>query len=149
MTATLTLNTLTRNFNDGMVFTGCGGDIVDWINGLTGALVSHKMIDPDMYDASDWVKIKTTGGRIDLFFNAFKPGNEGNAAKLAAKLAAWKVNWVLQGGSCTWLSDYKVIYAKQHDTAPAKTEVVIIKKKKKKTPVKVTPRRSKRLKIKK
>ncbi len=93
---------------EGLVLLGAGGDLNDWIKGVSedlhekGIAASDKP--SDLWSAA--YVLTTSGGRTDLalIFN-----NKSNALSVG-KLAMWR----LQFGDASWVSDYIVNYAKQH-----------------------------------
>jgi len=82
---------------EAIVFMGCGGDLYEWIQGITKQ--TKDMVDP----VKQWYSIKTTGGRIDLVMPL--PINVD-----LGRLAVWKIGF----GDCSWWSDYKINYKNQH-----------------------------------
>lgn len=95
---------------EGFVFMGAGGDLNDWIQGVSKLLKEEGIAevgDPDEL-FTDAFKLTTSGGRIDLalIFN-----NESKGLNIG-KLAIWRLNF----GSASWISDYLVNYAAQHNT---------------------------------
>lgn len=86
-----------------LVLLGCGGDLMEWVNGVSQVLQDENIALPG-FDISRALKINTTGGRTDLMlifdFNKVDIG----------KLAIWRLRF----GDCSWLSDYVVNYAGQH-----------------------------------
>lgn len=108
------MNIKKRTFEDlmdlnteGLVLLGCGGDLNEWINGVTEILVEEKIIKStnplDTFDKPFYVR--TTGGRTDLVL-PFKKRAKINISKLAM--------WRLRFGDASWISDYKHNYAAQH-----------------------------------
>lgn len=98
---------LTAMYSNGIVFLGCGGDLNEWKTGILEELSEKKLIEIDKYDDEDWLLLKTSEGRKDLFFNIFKKGTKGNLGKLAM----WKITF----GDCSWFSDYKNNYSKDFE----------------------------------
>lgn len=92
---------------EGLVLLGCGGDLNEWINGVTEILVEEKIIKStnplDTFDKPFYVR--TTGGRTDLVL-PFKKHAKINISKLAM--------WRLRFGDASWISDYINNYASQH-----------------------------------
>lgn len=86
-----------------LVFLGCGGDLMEWVNGVSQVLQDEN-IALSGFDITEALKVTTTGGRADLLmkfdFNKVDIG----------KLAIWRIRF----GDCSWLSDYVVNYADQH-----------------------------------
>jgi len=93
--------------SQGIVLLGAGGDLNDWINGVSEELEKQQVVDTSDPSKlwSQYYKLVTTGGRIDLAltFNSSYPLNIG-------KMAMWR----LQFGHCSWISDYLVNYGNQH-----------------------------------
>jgi hypothetical protein len=91
---------------EGIVLTGTGGDIDEWINGVTTTLNEEGIAKGTVKDLwSEIYVMKTSGGRSDTAL-VFKEGNNIDLGKLAM--------WRLRFGDCSWISDYLVNYAKQH-----------------------------------
>ena len=95
--------------NEGIVLLGCGGDLQEWINGVSNLFNEEKITaitsEPkDMF--LNAIELITTGGRTDLAL-IFNNGCEFNMGKMAI--------WRLSFGDCSWISDYVVNYAEQHD----------------------------------
>jgi len=91
---------------DGLVLLGAGGDLQEWIGGISKMLKEEKIAQSskpkDLWGQA--IKLTTTGGRTDLLLT-FK-GNSFNMGKMAI--------WRLRFGDASWWSDYKVNYASQH-----------------------------------
>jgi hypothetical protein len=83
---------------EAIVFMGCGGSLTEWMQGITKAM--GEIVAP----IKEWYKITTTGGRTDLVMLLPDKGVD------LGKLAAWKVSF----DDCSWWSDYRVNYRKQH-----------------------------------
>ena len=106
------MNSLAVSFNkfkravkgkEGLVCTGCGGPISEWIKGVTKAITSNGIAKGEAKDL--WGKVymlKTTGGRIDIAF-VFKDNKKFDIGKMAM--------WRLQFGGMSWISDYVPNYA--------------------------------------
>ena len=92
---------------EGLVLLGCGGNLNEWIDGVTGILAEEKIVlsanPSDSFD--DPFYLKTTGGRTDLVM-PFKKGAKINIRKLAI--------WRIKFGDASWISDYIVNFANQH-----------------------------------
>ena len=101
-----------RSFRDrvhgkeGIVLLGAGGDPMEWINGVAGLLrdegitnVSADVLFPERYI------LTTSGGRTDLALVT----DLGRVD--TGKLAMWRLRF----GDCSWISDYLVNYADQHE----------------------------------
>ena len=92
---------------EGIVCLGCGGDLNDWIQGVTDSLNDANVTkekDPNKI-FSEYFKLATTGGRIDLVFE-FGESNVFDMGRMAI--------WRLEFGDCSWISDYLINYASQH-----------------------------------
>ena len=93
---------------EGLVLLGAGGDLNDWIKGVSDDLHGKGIAASDKPSDlwSDAYVLTTSGGRTDLalIFN-----NDKNALSVG-KLAMWR----LQFGDASWVSDYVVNYASQH-----------------------------------
>jgi hypothetical protein len=92
---------------EGLVLLGTGGDIQEWITGVTKLLKEEKIAgsdDPEEVWAGAYV-LTTTGGRTDLLL-LFKEQSGLNMGKMAM--------WRLRFGDASWWSDYTVNYAPQH-----------------------------------
>jgi len=86
---------------EALVFTGCGGKVSEWTEGVKDAL-------KDMVPVVDqWYKLTTTGGRVDLVMPL--PDEKLDIGKLAI--------WRVQFGDCSWWSDYRTNYRDQHKRA--------------------------------
>jgi hypothetical protein len=89
---------------EGMIFMGCGGIPEDWINGVSEQLLKDK-ITTQLEVITEVGILKTTGGRTDILM--VPDWNLVDSGKLAI--------WRIQFGDCSWLSDYVVNYASQHE----------------------------------
>ncbi len=95
---------------EGLVFFGCGGDLQEWVDGITKALVKFGIAESEKPE-DNWetpFSVETTGGRVDLVL-PFKDGAKINIGKLAI----WRIT--VARGDASWISDYIVNYADQHD----------------------------------
>jgi len=88
---------------EGIVCLGTGGDLRDWVNGLTELMQDEKITE----GPATWLSchsLMTTGARSDLLLvfdlDKFDLG----------RMAMWRLRF----GDCSWLSDYVVNYADQH-----------------------------------
>lgn len=108
-----------RNENEeGIVLLGAGGDLQEWIKGITDVLkkegiVSKTDSSEDLWDSP--TKLVSTGGRTDLvlyFKGKFDMG----------KMAMWR----LRMGDCSWVSDFVVNYAKHYGYANQEEDHVAI-----------------------
>lgn len=103
-------NILFNDFNDknveGIVCLGAGGELNEWVEGVSNELNNQDIVNgtPDQL-WSNVYKLETTEGRIDLAF-VFN-----NDAKFnLSKMCVWRLNF----GDCSWISDYKHNYSRQH-----------------------------------
>lgn len=98
---------------EGIIFLGAGGDLKEWVRGVTSELETQGIVsDQSWFD--DVYTVTTSGGRTDLVFT-FNPKHKINIGKLAI--------WRLQWGDASWISDYLVNYADQHGAkAPTREE---------------------------
>lgn len=92
-----------RQGNEGLVLLGTGGDLNEWITGVTDQLKQEGIAKPS-FQITHAYQVNTTGGRTDLLllFNWSEVDT--------GKLAIWRIRF----GDCSWLSDYVVNYADQH-----------------------------------
>ena len=91
---------------EGLVILGAGGDLNEWIHGITNELHEQKIIDSKNPSSHfNFRVLKTSGGRTDLLFE-FKEDSKIQIGKMAI--------WRLQFGDNSWLSDYLVNYKDQH-----------------------------------
>ena len=90
---------------EGIVVLGAGGDLNEWINGVSETLFEEQISlskDPsDMFEQTLYHLI-STGGRNDLAF-IFSKDSKLDIGKMAM--------WRLRFGSCSWISDYVVNYS--------------------------------------
>lgn len=97
---------LSKADKEALVFLGCGGKPVEWVEGITKELIESHIMEPGN-DFPEAYVTSTTGGRTDIVMVFPEKGlNVG-------KLAMWRLQW----GDCSWLSDYIVNY-KEHHTQP-------------------------------
>ena len=91
---------------EGIVLLGAGGDLNDWVNGVTDLWNKEGLATGKPEDLFSRASVlTTTGGRTDLALE-FKPG-----AKLEwSKLVVWRILF----GDCSWISDYLVNYEADH-----------------------------------
>lgn len=99
--------TRTTQGEEGIVLLGTGGDLQEWLKGVSESLKTEAIVNtksPSKLWKEAYV-IQTSGGRNDLVltFNTKTNFNLG-------AMAMWRIRF----GSCSWLSDYKVNYADQH-----------------------------------
>ena len=96
-----------ENGKEGIVLLGAGGDLLEWVFGVTGVLKQEGIIPEDDY-TKVWEEayvLTTSGGRHDLalVFN--------NEMKFdLGKMAMWRIRF----GECSWISHYVVNYEDQH-----------------------------------
>lgn len=88
---------------EGLVLLGCGGDLSEWIDGVSKLLKDEGIADSE-FQFTEAFKLTTTGGRVDLLLLF------DWAHVWQGKLTIWRIKF----GDCSWLSDYKVNYAEQH-----------------------------------
>ena len=93
---------------EGIVFLGAGGDLKEWVQGVTGELQNQGIVS-DMSWFDDVYTVTTSGGRTDLVFT-FNRKHKINIGKLAI----WRLEW----GDASWVSDYLENYAGQHGAEP-------------------------------
>jgi hypothetical protein len=89
--------------NEGIVLMGCGGNLDEWINGVTKELMDRCLVKSDFKEI--FVSV-STGGRCDITM-LFNDEQEVDIGKMAI--------WRLQFGSRSWLSDFVVNYRKQYE----------------------------------
>ncbi len=89
---------------EGIVLLGTGGDIAEWVNGVTKVLNDESIAKGTAKELwSEIFVMTTTGGRTDtalVYTDKVNPG----------KLAIWRLKF----GDCSWISDYLVNYKKDH-----------------------------------
>ncbi len=90
---------------EGIVLFGAGGDLNEWIYGVTQELNENGIAEGTPEEIWDgFYKLTTTGGRTDLVM----PFKE-NAKIDLGKMAIWRLRF----GDCSWISDYRYNYANQ------------------------------------
>ena len=90
---------------EGIVCLGCGGDLNEWVEGVTDLLNKEDIVKGKANKIWKAVySLQTTGGRVDLAFVSKDCLNGFNVGKMAI--------WRLTFGECSWISDYLVNYAK-------------------------------------
>lgn len=103
------LELMVRNNADGLVFMGAGGDIKDWIDGVSNHLkdegIASSSTPSDLWAGA--YTLTTSGGRIDLVLEFKKNANVIDMGKLAV--------WRVRMGDASWLSDYVHNYRHQFD----------------------------------
>jgi len=99
---------------EGLVLLGAGGNLDEWIDGVSGALVKEGIATGTSEQLwGGYYLLKTTGGRIDLVL--MFPGSSPRPKKSGGKIDMGKMAmWRLRFGDASWVSDYIVNYAKQH-----------------------------------
>ena len=105
---------LTELKGEGLVVLGAGGDLQQWVNGITEELAKAEIIKEN--DASSWLSsaftlndnVNGSKGCTDLVL-MFGKDADINIGKLAM--------WRLRFGSCSWVSDFKVNYAGNFESA--------------------------------
>lgn len=94
---------ISQSGTDGLVLLGAGGNLNEWVSGVT-ALLKGEHIARSSFKIDSAHKVTTSGGRTDLLLLF-------DWSKLdAGKLAIWRIRF----GDCSWLSDYVVNYVDQH-----------------------------------
>ena len=94
----------------GMVILGAGGNLNEWVEGIGNLLLEQKLVEiaPIFSEA-----FKLTGnvlgneGRTDLAL-IFDKNTKVNIGKLAM--------WRISVGSCSWIDDFIVNYAKDYES---------------------------------
>jgi len=96
------INNITYSFlseiarsKEGLVLLGAGGDLNEWINGVSELLKDEGIALPN-FAFTEAHKIDIIGGRIDLLLTF------DFATVDVGKLAMWRIRF----GDCSWLSDY-------------------------------------------
>ncbi len=90
----------------GMVFLAAGGNIQEWINGITSILIEENISKVKTVNKL-WKEsyiLTTTGGRTDL---VLFPKND---TLVIEKLVMWRLRF----GDCSWWDDYIKNYSNQH-----------------------------------
>jgi hypothetical protein len=101
-------STLVTTDREGIVLLGAGGDPQEWINGVFKIWQDEGHVKADKVGEvfEKAILLKTSGGRTDLAL-IWKRKAKINIGSLAL--------WRLRFGDCSWVSDYKVTYASQHN----------------------------------
>lgn len=93
----------------GIVLLGAGGDLQEWIDGVSGILFDEKIVQSRENVFVRAIKIKDNvkgeNGRSDLVLE-FNKDNPPNIVKLAL--------WRLRFGDCSWLDDFKINYCRDY-----------------------------------
>ena len=94
--------------NEGLVLLGAGGDLNEWVEGVSGMLKEEKIAHKGIDNFGPFYELSTSCGRtvLVMMFNEEVSGVE------MGKLAMWRIRF----GDCSWVSDYLVNYEKQHIT---------------------------------
>ena len=99
------LRKLSKGGKEGLVLLGCGGDLNEWVDGVTEALNGEGIAKGTPTDLWEAIYSSTsTGGRTDLTLLF------GKGKLDIGKMAMWR----LQFGDASWLSDFVVNYANQY-----------------------------------
>lgn len=88
--------------DEALVLLGCGGESAEWFEGVTDLLENADIAKSDAF--GPFYELETTGGRRDLVMIISGKIDIG-------KLAIWRLSF----GDCSWLSDYLMNYATQHE----------------------------------
>lgn len=92
---------------EGLVLLGAGGDLKDWITGVSKQLhdegIASSGSPTDIWDGA--YKLTTSGGRTDLALRI-----KNDSVINIGKLAIWRLSF----GDALWFSDYVVNYKNQH-----------------------------------
>lgn len=97
-----TLVEISRN-QEGLVLLGTGGDLQEWIDGVSELLKEAGIASPE-FEVTEAHKVTTSGSRDDLLLLF------DWAAVDMGKLAIWRLSF----GDCSWLSDYVRNYSNEH-----------------------------------
>ncbi len=89
---------MSREGREGLVLLGCGGDLNEWVEGVTKILVDEGIALTDT-PFEEAISLTSTGGRTDLILMF---GENVDVGKMAI--------WRLRFGDNSWLSDYVVNY---------------------------------------
>lgn len=93
----------------GIIVTGAGGKVSEWVNGIEGVLKEAGIVDKEVptFIRSAIVDGNVLGnkGRRDLLL-VFNPEAKVNVGKLAV--------WRIQFGDVSWVDDFMVNYAKDY-----------------------------------
>ena len=88
---------------EGLVLLGAGGDLQEWVDGVTGMLNEQGIANGEVFTQP--TVLTTSGGRTDLAL-LFAEGADLDIGRLAM--------WRLSFGDASWISDYVVNYEDQH-----------------------------------
>jgi len=106
------------NRAEGLVILGCGGDLNEWVNGVSQELHTAAVTttnDPKVLWGNIY-KTTTKDLRVDLTFmfnEAFKELFD------VPKLAIWRIRW----GGASWLSDYLRNFENDHEENKRQGEI--------------------------
>ena len=92
------------------MFLGCD-DAQEWFDGLHAIWADKGFASKYWFVAP--VILTTTGGRKDMAFRF-----RSNATIAMEQLALWKLSF----GGCSWIPDYRLNYADQHDDSAIQNE---------------------------
>ncbi len=84
------------DYEEGLVFLGCGKTMQDHVDGLNKLLLEEKIVTKPIFEQPVYLE----SGRIDLFFPFAKKGVD---SEHIGRLAMFR----LQFPDCKWISDYK------------------------------------------
>ncbi len=98
---------------EGLVLLGTGGDLKEWVDGVTGILHEEGIAKGNIFEQP--ILLTTTEGRQDMALIFIKGADID-----LGKLAMWRIRF----GDCSWISDYRVNYAEQHGFVPADVDFV-------------------------
>lgn len=91
---------------EGIVLLGAGGDLKEWIGGVTDQLKEEGIVEGTLSELWSKIYVMTTvDGRTDLAM-VFNPTGKFDMGKMAM--------WRLRFGDCSWISDYLTNYKSQH-----------------------------------
>ena len=97
-----------KNDAEGIILLGAGGDLKDWINGVSSQLYDQGVATSgnpvDLWAGA--YELTTSGGRTDLALEFKRNDNSVNVGKLAM--------WRLQFGDASWFTDYVENFKDQH-----------------------------------
>lgn len=96
-----------KNKEEGLVLLGCGGDKVEWIDGVTTMLQEQDIIPKGSAESlwGDILELTTNGGRSDIVLIFRK-----DVKYDLGRMAIWRLNF----GECSWVSDYLVNFEGDH-----------------------------------
>lgn len=105
----MTIDELASLKDFGMVVLGAGGDISEWVDGISGILKKDGIVDPDKetFSRAELLEGNVLGvkGRKDLVL-IFNPGSNVHVGKLAI--------WRLQFGDISWIDDFIANYGSNY-----------------------------------